>query len=168
MNKLTKSLLIAGLAISVCCATGFAEEKKKEDPKKPATTITANKDDIRDKLYQAALKARLNSHSPYSKFAVGAAVLSGGKIYGGTNVENASYGLTICAERCAIWKAVSEGERKFDAICVVADTAGPVSPFGGCRQVMSEFKIPRIILGNLKGDFKEFTLEGILPYQFEF
>ena len=122
---------------------------------------------MRDRLYQAALKARENSYSPYSKFAVGAAVLCGEKIYGGTNIENGSYGLTICAERCAIWKAVSEGERKFDAICVVADTTEPVSPCGACRQVMSEFKIPRIILGNLKGDFKEFTLEEILPYEFK-
>ena len=122
---------------------------------------------MRDRLYQAALKARENSYSPYSKFAVGAAVLSGEKIYGGTNIENGSYGLTICAERCAIWKAVSEGERNFDAICVVADTTEPVSPCGACRQVMSEFKIPRIILGNLKGDFKEFTLEEILPYEFK-
>ncbi|MCQ2358573.1 MAG: cytidine deaminase [Phascolarctobacterium sp.] len=122
---------------------------------------------MRDKLYQAALKGRENSYSPYSNFAVGAAVLCGDKIYTGCNVENGSYGLTICAERCAIWKAVSEGERKFDAICVVADTSAPVSPCGACRQVMSEFKIPRIILSNLKGDFKEFTLEEILPYEFK-
>ena len=122
---------------------------------------------MRDKLYQAALKGRENSYSPYSNFAVGAAVLCGDKIYTGCNIENGSYGLTICAERCAIWKAVSEGERKFDAICVVADTSAPVSPCGACRQVMSEFKIPRVILGNLKGDLKEFTLEEILPYEFK-
>lgn len=122
---------------------------------------------MRDKLYQAALKGRENSYSPYSNFAVGAAVLCGDKIYTGCNIENGSYGLTICAERCAIWKAVSEGERKFDAICVVADTSAPVSPCGACRQVMSEFKIPRVILSNLKGDFKEFTLEEILPYEFK-
>lgn len=122
---------------------------------------------MRDKLYQAALKGRENSYSPYSNFAVGAAVLCDDKIYTGCNIENGSYGLTICAERCAIWKAVSEGERKFDAICVVADTSAPVSPCGACRQVMSEFKIPRVILSNLKGDFKEFTLEEILPYEFK-
>lgn len=122
---------------------------------------------MRDELFQAALKARENAYVPYSHFAVGAAVLCGDKIYSGCNIENGSYGLTICAERCAIWKAVSEGERKFAAICVVADTKGPVSPCGACRQVMSEFHIPRIILGNLNGDFKEFTLEEILPYEFE-
>lgn len=122
---------------------------------------------MRDKLYQAALKGRENSYSPYSNFAVGAAVLCGDRIYTGCNIENGSYGLTICAERCAIWKAVSEGERKFDAICVVADTSAPVSPCGACRQVMSEFKIPRVILSNLTGDFKEFTLEEILPYEFK-
>ncbi|MDO4179470.1 MAG: cytidine deaminase [Phascolarctobacterium sp.] len=122
---------------------------------------------MRDKLYQAALSARKNSYSPYSNFAVGAAVLCGEKIYGGCNIENGSYGLTICAERCAIWKAVSEGERKFDAICVVGSTTDPISPCGACRQVMSEFKIPRIILANLEGSFKEFTLEEILPYEFK-
>ena len=119
-------------------------------------------------LYKAAVKARENSYSPYSHFAVGAAVrTAGGKIYSGCNIENGSYGLCNCAERTAIFTAVAAGEREIDTICVVADTTGPVSPCGACRQVMSEFKIRKIILTNMKGDVKECTLEELLPYQFE-
>ena len=119
-------------------------------------------------LYNAAVKARENSYSPYSNFAVGAAVRTAdGKIYQGCNIENGSYGLTVCAERNAIFAAVCAGERHLAEICVVADTSGPVSPCGACRQVMSEFKINRIILANLKGDVKVMTLEEILPYGFE-
>lgn len=118
-------------------------------------------------LYEAAKKARENSYSPYSHFAVGAAVrTAGGKIYTGCNVENGSYGLCNCAERTAIFTAVAAGERNLDTICVVADTSQPVSPCGACRQVMSEFKIKHIILTNMKGDVKEFTMEELLPYEF--
>ena len=120
------------------------------------------------KLYKAAVEARENSYSPYSHFAVGAAVrTAAGKIYKGCNIENGSYGLTVCAERNAIFAAVGAGERELTELCVVADTSGPVSPCGACRQVMSEFKINRIILTNLKGDVKEMSLEEILPYGFE-
>lgn len=119
-------------------------------------------------LYKAAVEARENSYSPYSHFAVGAAVRTAdGKIYKGCNIENGSYGLTVCAERNAIFAAVGAGERNLAELCVVADTSGPVSPCGACRQVMSEFKINRIILTNLKGDVKEMSLEEILPYGFE-
>lgn len=119
-------------------------------------------------LYKAAVEARENSYSPYSHFAVGAAVRTvAGKIYKGCNIENGSYGLTVCAERNAIFAAVGAGERELTELCVVADTSGPVSPCGACRQVMSEFKISRIILTNLKGDVKEMSLEEILPYGFE-
>ena len=119
-------------------------------------------------LYKAAVKARENSYSPYSHFAVGAAVrTASGKIYSGCNIENGSYGLCNCAERTAIFTAVAAGEREIDTICIVADTTGPVSPCGACRQVMSEFKIRNIILTNMKGDVKECTLEELLPYQFE-
>lgn len=119
-------------------------------------------------LYKAAVEARENSYSPYSHFAVGAAVrTAAGKIYKGCNIENGSYGLTVCAERNAIFAAVGAGERELTELCVVADTSGPVSPCGACRQVMSEFKISRIILTNLKGDVKEMSLEEILPYGFE-
>lgn len=120
------------------------------------------------KLYKAAVEARENSYSPYSHFAVGAAVrTAAGKIYKGCNIENGSYGLTVCAERNAIFAAVGAGESELTELCVVADTSGPVSPCGACRQVMSEFKINRIILTNLKGDVKEMSLEEILPYGFE-
>lgn len=119
-------------------------------------------------LYAAAVEARKNSYSPYSHFAVGAAVrTAAGKIYGGCNIENASYGLCCCGERNAIFAAACAGERDFDAICVVADTPTPVSPCGACRQVMSEFKIKQIVLANLKGDIKLCSLEELLPYGFD-
>ena len=118
-------------------------------------------------LLNAALEARLKAYAPYSKFLVGAAVRAeSGKIYTGCNIENASYGLTVCAERNALFAAVGAGERKFTALCVVGDTEAPISPCGACRQVMAEFKVPRIILANLKGDVKEYTLEELLPLGF--
>ena len=118
-------------------------------------------------LLEAALAARERAYAPYSKFLVGAAVRAeSGKIYTGCNVENASYGLTVCAERNALFSAVGAGERKFTALCVVGDTEEPISPCGACRQVMAEFKVLCIILANLKGDVKEYTLEELLPYGF--
>ena len=119
------------------------------------------------KLIQAAIEMRKQSYSPYSNFAVGAAVLSNdGYIYGGCNIENASYGLTNCAERTAIFNAVSNGKRNISAIAVVADTDRPCSPCGACRQVIGEFKIPCIIMANLKGEYKTVTLEELLPFSF--
>lgn len=118
-------------------------------------------------LLAAALAARKNAYAPYSKFAVGAAVRTAdGKIFTGCNVENASYGLSCCAERCAIFAAVGAGERKFTALYVVADTKEPVSPCGACRQVMTEFNIPEIILANTNGEIKIYTSEELLPYGF--
>jgi cytidine deaminase len=118
-------------------------------------------------LIEAAKKAREFSYSPYSKFKVGAAVLtSDGKIYGGCNIENASFGITNCAERTAMFKAVSEGHRELDALAVIADTEAPCSPCGACRQAMAEFKVKRIIMANLKGDTKVVTLEELLPFSF--
>lgn len=119
-------------------------------------------------LLEAALAARERAYAPYSKFLVGAAVRAiSGKIYTGCNIENASYGLTICAERNALFSAVGAGERKFTALCVVGDTEAPISPCGACRQVMAEFKVPKIILANLKGDVKEYTLDELLPLSFD-
>jgi len=119
------------------------------------------------KLMDCAIKARENAYSPYSHFAVGAALLcEDGTLYEGCNIENASYGITNCAERTAIFKAVSEGHIKFKALAVVADTEGPCAPCGACRQVMAEFKIPLIIMGNLMGNIKIVTIEELLPFSF--
>lgn len=118
-------------------------------------------------LIKAASLARENAHVPYSSFKVGAAVLtSEGNIYAGCNIENASYGLTNCAERTAIYKAVSEGHIKFAAIAVIADTAKPVAPCGACRQVIAEFNIEKIIMCNLKGEKIEMSINELLPYSF--
>ena len=118
-------------------------------------------------LMNRAIKARENSYCPYSHFAVGAALLcEDGTLFEGCNIENASYGLTNCAERTAIFKAVSEGHTKFKALAVVADTDGPCAPCGACRQVMAEFKIPLIIMGNLMGNIKIVTIEELLPFSF--
>lgn len=119
------------------------------------------------KLIDRAALAREKSYSPYSRFGVGAALLcEDSAIYDGCNIENASYGLTNCAERTAIFKAVSEGHTKFKALAVVADTDGPCSPCGACRQVISEFEIPYIIMANLKGAYTVVELDDLLPFRF--
>lgn len=118
-------------------------------------------------LIDHAIVARETTYSPYSHFGVGAALLcEDGAIYEGCNIENASYGLTNCAERTAIFKAVSEGRTKFKALAVVADTDGTCSPCGACRQVISEFEIPYIIMANLKGEYTVVELDGLLPFRF--
>lgn len=118
-------------------------------------------------LIDHAIVAREKTYSPYSHFGVGAALLcEDGSIYEGCNIENASFGLTNCAERTAIFKAVSEGHTKFKPLAVVADTEGPCAPCGACRQVMGEFNIPIIIMGNLKGDIEVVSTEALLPFSF--
>jgi cytidine deaminase len=120
------------------------------------------------KLIKEAKKARKKAYTPYSKFKVGAAVLSAdGKIFTGCNIENASFGLAVCAERVAIFKAISEGSIKFKAIAVIGDTDKPCSPCGACRQVISEFgeNIP-LIMANLKGDVKIKKIKELLPEAF--
>ena len=120
-----------------------------------------------DELIMAARQAREKAYAPYSQFKVGAAVLGeNGRIYSGCNIENASYGLPNCAERTAIFKAVSAGERALSLLAVVADTIRPVAPCGACRQVMAEFSIQRIVLCNLKGDRIEMTMNELLPMSF--
>ena len=122
---------------------------------------------MEEKLLQAAMAARENAYAPYSRFLVGAAVLAeDGKIYSGCNVENASYGLTCCAERNAIFAAIAAGNRQLQALCVVGNTAEPISPCGACRQVMAEFKLPVIYLANMEGRVKRTTLAELLPYGF--
>ena len=120
------------------------------------------------KLIKEAEKARKRAYTPYSKFKVGAAVLcADGKIFIGCNIESASFGLAVCAERVAIFKAISEGSTKFEAIAVVGDTDKPCSPCGACRQVVSEFgeDIP-LIMVNLKGDVKIKKIKELLPEAF--
>ena len=120
----------------------------------------------KNSLIQEAIEARKQAYTPYSTFKVGAAVLTaGGRVFRGCNIENASYGLTNCAERTAIFKAVSEGEPKVEAIAIVADTEGPVSPCGACRQVIAEFSDnnTKVYLSNLKGDLLETSIAELLP-----
>lgn len=122
-----------------------------------------------EKLIAAARQARDFAHAPYSRFRVGAAVRTkAGRIFSGCNIENASYGLTLCAERVAIFKAVSEGEREFDSIVVVADTEKLTPPCGACRQIIWEFcgDIP-VILANLKGKIERERAGKLLPRPFD-
>jgi len=119
-----------------------------------------------DNLIQLAIRARDNAYAPYSNYKVGAALLStGGKIFLGCNVENASYGPSMCAERVAVFKAVSEGCKEFQAIAVATANGG--TPCGVCRQVLREFA-PNItvIVGDVGGNYNEFTLSALLPHSF--
>lgn len=119
------------------------------------------------KLLAEAKRVREFAYCPYSNFAVGAAVLgASGEIYGGCNVENASYSVTNCAERTAIYNAISSGEEDILALAVVAESAHPVPPCGACRQVIAEMRIPHILMANLAGDVKEMTLSELLPDAF--
>ena len=132
------------------------------------------KDEVRRLLIDEAIKARKMAYAPYSKFLVGAAlVVPSGNIYTGCNIENASYGLTVCAERVAIFKAVSEGQRHIDAIAIVG---APVFeeeyafPCGACRQVLAEF-LPEsqdidVIVAKSQDEYKVFKLSELLPYTF--
>jgi cytidine deaminase len=123
----------------------------------------------KDLLIEAAKQARENAHAPYSNFRVGAALRStSGRIFGGCNVENATYGLTICAERVAIFKAISEGERGFSAIAVVTDTEAPTPPCGACRQLIWEFcgDIP-VSMANLDGKIEVMQMRELFPRAFD-
>nr|WP_322790940.1 cytidine deaminase [Alicyclobacillus cycloheptanicus] len=121
---------------------------------------------------EAAREARACAYVPYSRFAVGAALqLEDGRIITGANIENASYGLTNCAERTAVFRALMENggkPLKVRAIAVIADSDGPVAPCGACRQVLAEFCAPEtpVWLGDLAGGVKPTTVEGLLPYAF--
>ncbi len=120
-------------------------------------------------LIEAAVNVREHAHAPYSNFKVGAAIRTkAGKIYTGCNIENATYGLTICAERTAIFKAISEGEKEFAAISVVADTEELTPPCGACRQIIWEFcgDIP-VIFANLKGDTETLQMSELFPRAFD-
>jgi len=118
-----------------------------------------------DDLVAAARKVRENAYSPYSRFQVGAALrTASGRIFCGCNVENLSFGLTVCAERAAVFAAVAAGETKFDAIAVVADSVQPVTPCGACRQVLAEFSGDmKICSANLQDQRYETTIAELLP-----
>ena len=120
-------------------------------------------------LIEAAKEARLQSVAPFSGFLVGAAVKTdSGKVYTGCNVESASYGLTVCAERVAIWKALSEGERHFTELAVVADTEVLTPPCGTCRQIIWEFaRNATIVFANLHGESEVFHMKDLLPRAFD-
>lgn len=129
------------------------------------------KDDIRDKLLEEAKKAREHAYAPYSNdFKVGAAVLTeDGSIFCGCNIENASFGATICAERVAIFKAVCEGHRTIRALAIIADYSKPVTPCGMCLQVISEFgEDVDIIMANTKGETELSNITKLLPKNFKF
>lgn len=124
--------------------------------------------DIEEKLFAAALDAAGNSYSPYSKFRVGAAILcEDGSVVTGANVENRSFGLTICAERSALVAAVSAGRRAFKALAIATpDATYPVGPCGACRQVLSEFFAPEtpVQFGNSRESQVRCTIADLLPY----
>ncbi|MCJ8006867.1 cytidine deaminase [Lederbergia wuyishanensis] len=122
-----------------------------------------------EQLVHEAIKAKDKAYVPYSHFPVGAALLTkDGKVYHGCNIENAAYSVVNCAERTAIFKAVSEGDKDFTMLAVIADTERPVPPCGACRQVIAELcpKNMKVVLANRKGDIKELTVEELLPFAF--
>jgi cytidine deaminase len=123
---------------------------------------------IVDDLIKQALEVRENAYAPYSELSVGAALLGkSGRVYTGCNVENISYGLTICAERVAILKAISEGERDFEAIAIIADMEVPVPPCGACRQVLAEFSPEiNVIMVNLSRQKNVMQLSELFPEPF--
>jgi len=121
-------------------------------------------------LVRLAVNIREKAYAPYSGFHVGAALFAdNGKVYTGCNVENASYGAAICAERTAVVKAISDGAKKILAIAVSSDSNSPTMPCGICRQVLSEFCSPDmpLFLSNKNGEYKVFTFEELLPHSFK-
>jgi cytidine deaminase len=122
-----------------------------------------------EQLIGMAMQARENAFAPYSNFKVGAALLAAnGKVYTGCNVENASYGLTVCAERVALWKAISEGEREFTRMAVVTGSDRPASPCGACRKLLWEFCGDiDIILANTRGARESRRVRELFPLPFD-
>lgn len=123
-----------------------------------------------EELIEIARLAREQAHAPYSNFKVGAALeCADGRIFAGCNVENSSYGLSMCAERVAIFKAISEGYRDFKRIAVIADTHSAVRPCGACRQVISDLlpKDSDVVMSNLQGDIEVIPIGELLPAPFD-
>ena len=126
-------------------------------------------DNVNEELLRAATEVRENAYAPFSNFRVGSALLTDdGEIIRGSNVESASYGLTVCAERVAVWNAISQGKRKIVKIAVVADTEDLTPPCGVCRQIIWEFggNIP-VVLGNLHGTSETVQMKDLLPRAFD-
>jgi cytidine deaminase len=123
-----------------------------------------------EELMAAALAAQERAYAPYSRFHVGAAVRAGGDVWSGANVENASYGLAVCAERSAVVQAVYAGARVLDALAVASDISPPAAPCGMCLQTLAEFAPDpvalRVVLGNRRGDRAVYTLADLLPHGF--
>ena len=121
-----------------------------------------------EKLLELALDARKNAYVPYSGYAVGAALLAeDGRVFTGCNVENAAYGNTLCAERTALVKAVSEGRRAFTRLAVAGDSGDPCWPCGACRQMLREFGADlRVLCADRNGRFRAFALDELLPHGF--
>jgi cytidine deaminase len=120
-------------------------------------------------LIDAARAARLSAFAPFSNFLVGAALeTADGQVVTGCNVENATYGLTVCAERVAVWKAISEGHRQFVRVAIVADTQAPTPPCGACRQILWEFGGDlEVILASLTAETGRHRLKDLLPLPFD-
>ena len=120
---------------------------------------------MKNDLREAAAQARLRAYAPYSGFLVGAALrLESGTVVSGCNVENLSYGLTMCAERVCVGKAIAQGEKTFQALAIIADTETPIVPCGACRQVLAEFAPALVITSwTLSGQSQEFSLANLLP-----
>jgi len=122
---------------------------------------------LMNQLIEEAKKAREFAHAKYSNFKVGAAFEADGRIYRGSNVESSSYGLSICAERVALTKALSEGAKSISRIAIIADTKAPVSPCGACRQLLLDYAPDaEVIMTNLQGDTKVMTVSELLPFAF--
>ncbi len=125
-------------------------------------------EEIVHQLIREARQAQERAYAPYSKFHVGAALLGAdGTIYQGCNVENASYGLSICAERNALFHAVASGCQAFTALAITGSGPGLITPCGACRQVLAEFHIPTVILTNADNTYKIVSLQELLPYAFD-
>lgn len=125
--------------------------------------------DLQTELFKAALSVRENSYSPYSGYKVASALVTeSGKVYAGINVENASYGATMCAERSAVFTAITSGEKKIRSILILTDETEPWAPCGLCRQVLIEFCKPEteVILANLSGPKKSIRLSDLVPWSF--